>query len=68
MSRPVTDDCYEASESKFGDPSWLKRSTAGTQIVRREGNKDVTGTVVDEDNGKPVAGASVFPEDGARRC
>jgi hypothetical protein len=50
-------------ESKFGDPSWLNRSTPGTQIVRREGNQDVTGTVVDA-GGKLIAGAKVFPEDG----
>jgi len=47
----------------FGDPEWLKRSTPGTQIVSREGNQAVTGSVVDA-GGKPVAGAKVFRADG----
>lgn len=51
------------SEPKFGDPEWLRRSTPGTLIVRRDGNQDVTGTVVDL-SGKPIAGAKVFREDG----
>jgi len=50
-------------ESKFGDSEWLKRSTPGTSIVRREGKQDVTGAIVD-DAGKPIAGAKVFREDG----
>ncbi len=54
-----------ASRSKFGGTEWLKRSTPGTQIVRRIGNQDVTGTVVDE-NGKVVKGAMVFQEDGKK--
>ncbi|HEV3439554.1 MAG TPA: carboxypeptidase-like regulatory domain-containing protein, partial [Gemmata sp.] len=53
----------QASESKFGDTEWLNRSTPGTQIVRRIGNQDVTGTVVDAD-GKPIKDAMVFREDG----
>ncbi len=55
----------EASHSKFGDPKWLKLSTPGTQIVRREGNKDVSGTVVGED-GKPIAGRACSPKTGRR--
>ena len=53
----------QKTEAKFGDPEWLKRSTPGTQIVRREGKQTVNGTVVDE-KGKPVTGAKVFREDG----
>src|SRR5205085_10493597 len=53
----------QKSEAKFGDNEWLNRSTPGTEIVRREGNQDVTGVVVDG-GGKPVAGAKVFKEDG----
>jgi len=53
----------QKSETRLGDPDWLKRSTPGTQIVRREANQDVTGTVVDG-NGKPIAGAKVFRYDG----
>lgn len=47
------------TEEKFGDPKWLIRSTPGTQILRREGNKDVSGTVVDT-AGMPIAGAKVI--------
>ncbi|HEV3385513.1 MAG TPA: sigma-70 family RNA polymerase sigma factor, partial [Gemmata sp.] len=53
----------KATQSKFGDTEWLNRSTPGTQIVRRIGNQDVTGTIVDV-NGQPVKGARVFREDG----
>ena len=53
----------QPSSAKFGDPEWLRRSTPGTQIVRREGNQNVSGTVVDE-AGNPVAGAKVFRHDG----
>jgi beta-lactamase regulating signal transducer with metallopeptidase domain/WD40 repeat protein len=51
------------SNQEFGDPEWLNRSTPGTQIIRHEDNKDVTGTVVDE-SGKPVAGAKAFRHNG----
>jgi beta-lactamase regulating signal transducer with metallopeptidase domain/tetratricopeptide (TPR) repeat protein len=59
---PITLTLKE-SKQKFGDPEWLKRSTPGTQIIRHEDKKDVTGTVVDE-SGKPVAGAKTFSHDG----
>jgi RNA polymerase sigma factor (sigma-70 family) len=53
----------QESESKFGDSEWVKRSTPGTEIVRRGQPGTVTGTVVGGD-GKPVAGAKVFRYDG----
>jgi uncharacterized protein (TIGR03067 family) len=53
----------QKSKSTFGDPEWLKRSTPGTQIVRRAGNQGVTGAIVDG-KGKPIAGAKVFRYDG----
>jgi len=53
----------QSSESKPGDTGWLNRSTPGTQIVRRTGNQDVTGTVVDSD-GKPIKDAMVFRKYG----
>src|SRR5262249_38990872 len=51
------------SEARFGDDGWLKRSTPGTRIVRREAREAVTGAVVDGD-GKPGAGAKGFRYDG----
>ncbi|MBS0264200.1 MAG: hypothetical protein JSS02_19845, partial [Planctomycetes bacterium] len=50
-------------ENKIGDPEWVKRSSPGTQIVARANERDVTGTVVDE-QGAPVADAQVFRYDG----
>lgn len=50
-------------DERFGDPVWLKRSTPGTEIVRRAPVEGVSGTVVDAD-GKPIAGGKVFRSDG----
>ncbi len=47
----------------IGGDSWLQQSSPGTQIVRHEKAKDVTGTVVDAD-GQPIVGAKVFRYDG----
>jgi hypothetical protein len=69
MEVPVTGDtapvmlALQHSAKKLGDTEWLKRSTPGTQIVRREGNQHVTGTVVDE-SGKPIAGVKLLRDDG----
>ncbi|HUG20713.1 MAG TPA: hypothetical protein VMM56_17120, partial [Planctomycetaceae bacterium] len=52
------------SEPGIGDSDWVKQSTAGTQIVRREGDEGVSGTVVDK-HGNPIEGAQVFRLDDA---
>lgn len=51
------------SEIRFGDDSWLRKSTQGTAIIRHENAKDVQGTVVDGE-GNPIVGARVFRYDG----
>jgi protocatechuate 3,4-dioxygenase beta subunit len=50
-------------EAHFGSADWLERSTPGTQIVGRQGDMAVIGTVVDP-SGKPIANARVFKTDG----
>ncbi len=54
----------QTSTEKPGDTEWLKRSTPGTQIVRRAGTQNVTGNIVDE-SGKPIAGAKLLRDDGS---
>jgi hypothetical protein len=48
---------------EFGSADWLSRSTPGSLVVRREGNQDISGVVVDA-AGKPVSKARVFEPDG----
>ena len=67
---PVTSDAapvmlaLQTPDKKLGETEWLKRSTPGTQIVRRSGTQNVTGSVVDE-SGKPIAGTKLLREDGS---
>ncbi len=51
------------AEAHFGTADWLERSTPGTQIVGRQGDMAVIGTVVDS-SGKPIVNARVFKTDG----
>ncbi|MCA9063086.1 MAG: M48 family metalloprotease [Planctomycetaceae bacterium] len=52
------------TNTQFGNPDWVNRSTPGTQVVSQNNRDDVTGVVVDQ-QGHPVAGAKVFQETGA---